>query len=174
MTCGQLPLGGCGNPDLSHDGPCTPYPRPVPHYQLVVQFVAALRHASDLRGSSPHVIDYYDTAANMIEAQAARITELEREVESLNADHSDDGGHRKALAGITVLEQLATDRLLTIEAQAAHILKLEASILDLGGCRHQCACWSELRAEIHYWRTKTKEREARIVELEKERLSDGP
>lgn len=25
MTCGQLKLGGCGNPDLSHDGPCTPY-----------------------------------------------------------------------------------------------------------------------------------------------------
>jgi hypothetical protein len=24
MACGQLPVGGCGNPDLGHKGPCTP------------------------------------------------------------------------------------------------------------------------------------------------------
>lgn len=23
MTCGQIPAGGCGNPDRGHDAPCT-------------------------------------------------------------------------------------------------------------------------------------------------------
>ena len=29
MTCGKLPTGGCANPDLGHDGPCTPEPTNV-------------------------------------------------------------------------------------------------------------------------------------------------